>query len=99
MQTPFYTLNFGLGTGQWEREIQKAILEVRIKGLGKEGRTAIFPKLVMGIKKGVNFYPTDPNYDIKQLALECATKRMYPDILNYDKLVELTGSYKSPMGK
>lgn len=97
-QTPFYTLNFGLGTGIWEREIQKAILQVRIKGLGKEGRTAIFPKLVMGIKKGVNFYPTDPNYDIKQLALECATKRMYPDILNYDKLVELTGSYKSPMG-
>uniref|UniRef100_UPI00359F55D0 anaerobic ribonucleoside-triphosphate reductase n=1 Tax=Jeotgalibaca porci TaxID=1868793 RepID=UPI00359F55D0 len=39
-----------------------------------------------------------PNYDVKQLAVECATKRMYPDILNYDKLVELTGSYKAPMG-
>ncbi|MBM9834039.1 anaerobic ribonucleoside-triphosphate reductase, partial [Enterococcus faecalis] len=23
---------------------------------------------------------------------------MYPDILNYDKLVELTGSFKVPMG-
>ena len=34
----------------------------------------------------------------KQLALECATKRMYPDILSYDKIVELTGSFKVPMG-
>ena len=39
-----------------------------------------------------------PNYDIKQLALECATKRMYPDVLSYDKIVELTGSFKVPMG-
>ena len=23
---------------------------------------------------------------------------MYPDILNYDKLVEVTGSFKTPMG-
>ena len=99
MQTPFVTFNFGLGTGKWEREIQRAILEVRIKGLGKDGRTAIFPKLVMGMKKGVNAIPEDPNYDIKQLALECATKRMYPDIINYEKLVDITGSYKAPMGK
>lgn len=46
----------------------------------------------------MNLNPEDPNYDIKQLALECATKRMYPDILNYDKIVELTGSFKVPMG-
>lgn len=25
-------------------------------------------------------------------------ERMYPDILNYDKIVELTGSFKVPMG-
>lgn len=97
-QTPFVTFGFGLGTNRYEREIQKAILTVRIQGLGKEKRTAIFPKLVYGIRNGVNHKSTDPNYDIKQLAVECATKRMYPDILNYDKLVELTGSYKAPMG-
>ncbi|PHL05657.1 anaerobic ribonucleoside-triphosphate reductase, partial [Enterococcus faecium] len=57
-----------------------------------------FPKLIFTIKRGVNAQPTDPNYDIKQLALECATKRMYPDVLNYDKIVELTGSFKVPMG-
>lgn len=97
-QTPFTTLGFGLGNDWYAREIQQAILKVRLLGLGKEKRTAIFPKLVFTIKKGLNFYKEDPNYDIKLLALECATKRMYPDILNYDKIIELTGSFKAPMG-
>ena len=97
-QTPFVTFGFGLGQTELEREIQKAILKIRIRGLGVEQRTAIFPKLVFTLKRGVNLYSEDPNYDIKQLALECATKRMYPDILSYDKIVELTGSFKVPMG-
>ena len=97
-QTPFTSLGFGLGTNWFEREIQRAILQIRINGLGIEKRTAIFPKLIFTIKRGVNAQPTDPNYDIKQLALECATKRMYPEVLNYDKIVELTGSFKVPMG-
>ncbi|MGL4979277.1 MAG: anaerobic ribonucleoside-triphosphate reductase, partial [Plesiomonas sp.] len=67
-------------------------------GLGKKCKTAVFPKLVFAIKDGLNHKPSDPSYDIKQLALECATKRMYPDILNYDKVVEVTGSFKTPMG-
>lgn len=97
-QTPFTTVGFGLGTTWIEREIQKAILKVRIKGLGKQHRTAIFPKLVFTIKRGLNLDVDDPNYDIKQLAVECATKRMYPDVLMYDKIIELTGSFKAPMG-
>lgn len=97
-QTPFTSFGFGLGTSWFEREIQKAILKIRIVGLGQEHRTAIFPKLIFSIKRGLNANPEDPNYDVKQLALECATKRMYPDILNYEKLIELTGSFKAPMG-
>ncbi|QFQ92926.1 anaerobic ribonucleoside-triphosphate reductase [Lacticaseibacillus manihotivorans] len=97
-QTPFVTVGFGLGTNWIEREIQKDILKIRIGGLGKEKRTAIFPKLVFTLKRGLNLKAGDPNYDIKQLALECATKRMYPDVLSYDKIVELTGSFKAPMG-
>ena len=97
-QTPFTSLGFGLGTNRFEREIQKAILEIRIKGLGSEHRTAIFPKLIFTLKRGLNLELGTPNYDIKQLALECATKRMYPDVLSYDKIVELTGSFKVPMG-
>lgn len=97
-QTPFTSVGFGLGEGWLEREIQRAILQIRIRGLGKERRTAIFPKLIFTLKRGLNLDPGDPNYDIKELALECATKRMYPDVLLYDKLVEITGSFKVPMG-
>lgn len=37
---------------------------------------------VFAIKEGLNRNPNDSNYDAKPLALECASKRMYPDILN-----------------
>ena len=97
-QTPFVTFGFGLGTSWEERLVQKSILKNRIHGLGKNRKTAVFPKLVFAIRRGVNLEANDPNYDIKQMALECASKRMYPDILNYDKLVEVTGSFKTPMG-
>lgn len=95
-QTPFFTIGFGLGMSWFEREIQRAILMNRMNGLG--GKVAIFPKLVFTLKDGVNLKPGDPNYDIKQLALKCTSECMYPDILSYEKLVELTGNFKAPMG-
>ncbi|MDC4235391.1 anaerobic ribonucleoside-triphosphate reductase [Pasteurella multocida] len=97
-QTPFVTFGFGLGTTWQSKLIQRSILKNRIRGLGKNHKTPVFPKLVFTIKKGINHSPSDPNYDIKQLALECASKRMYPDILNYDQVVKVTGSFKAPMG-
>lgn len=97
-QTPFVTLGFGLGTSWESRLIQTSILKNRIAGLGKNKKTAVFPKLVFAIRDGVNLRPEDPNYDIKQIALECSSKRMYPDILNYDQVVKVTGSFKAPMG-
>ncbi|MFH4895980.1 MULTISPECIES: anaerobic ribonucleoside-triphosphate reductase [Vibrio] len=97
-QTPFLSVNLGLGTSWESKLIQKSIFQNRIKGLGKNKKTAVFPKLLFTIKDGINLKKEDPNYDIKELALECASKRMYPDILNYDKVVEVTGSFKAPMG-
>ncbi len=97
-QTPFVTFGFGLGVSWEEKLIQQSILNVRIKGLGRNHKTAVFPKLVFAIRKGINFSKSDPNYAIKQLALKCASERMYPDILNYDQVVEKTGSFKTPMG-
>ncbi|AKR16063.1 anaerobic ribonucleoside reductase large subunit [Citrobacter phage IME-CF2] len=99
-QTPFVTITFGTGTGMFERMIQKAILKNRIRGLGKQGITPVFPKLVMFMEKGVNMNPGDRNYDIKQLALECASKRMYPDIISSANNRLITGSSVpvSPMG-
>ncbi|QQA75532.1 anaerobic ribonucleoside-triphosphate reductase [Pectobacterium parmentieri] len=97
-QTPFVTFGFGLGTCWESRLIQESILRNRIAGLGKNHKTAVFPKLVFAIRDGLNHKAGDANYDIKQLALECASKRMYPDILNYDQVVNVTGSFKTPMG-
>lgn len=99
-QQPFVTVSFGMGTNWFEREIQRAILKVRIKGLGSEGLTAVFPKLVMFMEEGINLNPEDVNYDIKQLALECSSKRLYPDIINAKLNRAITGSSVpvSPMG-
>ncbi|MEC5385465.1 anaerobic ribonucleoside-triphosphate reductase [Uliginosibacterium sp. H3] len=99
-QQPFVTFSFGMGRSWQERTIQKAILRVRLKGMGKEGITPVFPKLVYFIEDGLNLKPEDPNYDVKQLALECASKRMYPDIISAKLNRALTGSSEpvSPMG-
>lgn len=97
-QTPFVTFGFGLGQSWEAKLIQKSILNNRIRGLGKRAKTPVFPKLVFAIKEGLNRSQDDPNYDVKQLALECASKRMYPDILNYEQTVQVTGSFKFPMG-
>ena len=97
-QTPFVTFNFGLSTGFWGREIQKGILQNRLIGLGEDHRTPVFPKLVFTLKDGVNLKKTDPNYDIKRLAIECSAKRIYPDILSYEKVMEIYGFFVSPMG-
>ncbi|MEK4006527.1 anaerobic ribonucleoside-triphosphate reductase [Paenibacillus sp. FSL H3-0333] len=96
-QTPFSTFGFGRGTSWEERQIQIAILKNRIRGLGKEGKTPVFPKLIFALEEGVNVKPEDPNYDIKKLAIQCSTLRMYPDILSVPKVKEVTGSFKFPM--
>ncbi|ACJ29873.1 Ribonucleoside-triphosphate reductase [Shewanella piezotolerans WP3] len=97
-QTPFVTFGFGLGTSWESRLIQQSMMKVRIAGLGKNRKTAVFPKLVFAIRDGINHKNGDCNYDIKQLALKCATTRMYPDILNYEQVEKVTGSFKTPMG-
>lgn len=96
-QTPFVTFGFGLGTTWQARAIQKGILETRIRGLGKQGRTAIFPKLVYMLDDNVNIKQGDPNYEIKKLAIKCAARRNYPDILAMPRLRE-SGGGCTPMG-
>ncbi len=97
-QSPFITFGFGLGTSWEARLVQKALLKVRMDGLGINKRTAIFPKLVFVLRDGVNMKPGDVNYDIKKLAMKCTAERMYPDYISYDKVVEVTGDYKVSMG-
>lgn len=93
-QTPFTTLSFGIERGIWAKEIQKAILQVRLNGMKNENGneiTAIFPKLLYFVKDGINLKKTDPLYDVKQLAMECSRKRTYPDMLSVENLLKLKG--------
>ncbi len=63
-QTPFVTFGFGLGTSWAARLIQQSILRNRIAGLGKNHKTAVFPKLVFAIREGINRRLGDANYEL-----------------------------------
>lgn len=102
-QIPFVTVSFGLGIYKWEREITKAALRFRKKGLGENKVTAIFPKTIFLHKKEINGDPNSPNYDLKILAVKCSTTRLYPDWLSGDygfekEVFDETYEMITPMG-
>lgn len=102
-QTSFTTITFGLDTTKEGRMVSKAILEARLGGIGKNKISAIFPKLVFLHRQDINGREDSPNYDIKQLAIDCSMKRMYPDWLSLDTgyLGDMYDNYQraiSPMG-
>ena len=97
-QTPFVTISFGLSTSWAGRVVQKTILKVRINGYGTQSKTPVFPKLVYMLKEGVNMRAGDPNYDVKRLALYCASKRIYPDFQSVDNTVRDLGFNPTSMG-
>ena len=81
-QLPFTSLNYGTCTLDEGRMITKALLDVLIEGLGNNGVTSIFPCGIFTIKSGINKEPGTPNYDLKRLAIESTTKRIYPNYGN-----------------
>ena len=76
-QVPFSSLNFGTDITPEGRSITKAVLEAFYAGLGN-GESPIFPNLVFRLKKGINLDPEDPNYDLFQLAIKVASRRLSP---------------------
>ena len=80
-QTPFTTIGIGTETSWEGRLVQKYVLKTRMAGFGAKKETAIFPKIVYAMCEGLNLNEEDPNWDISQLAFECMTKSIYPDIL------------------
>lgn len=77
-QVPFSSINLGTDTGWAGRMVTKAILSALEKGLGK-GECAIFPNVIFKIKEGINYDPDDPNYDLFQLSMRVACKRLQPN--------------------
>lgn len=97
VEVPFLTICLTPDTTEIGRLIQRVVLEQRLEGL-TGGVTPVFPKIIYVTKKNVNLEPGDPNYDIFELACKCSVERMYPDYVNYERIVEVTGGYKGPMG-
>ena len=83
-QLPFTSINYGTCTLMEGRMVTKALLEVSYEGLGKFGRTSIFPCGIFQCMKGVNMNDGDPNYDLFQLALKSTAHRIYPNYCNCD---------------
>lgn len=80
-QTPFTTIGIGTET-TWEgRMVQEYVFRTRMEGFGAKKETAIFPKIVYAMCDGLNLNEGDPNWDISQMAFECMTKSIYPDIM------------------
>lgn len=93
MQTPFLSVSYGLGINRFSKMISKAMLEVRMEGMGKKKVTAIFPKLIFLHRNEINGDKNSPNYDIKQLSLKCSSKCQYPDWFSLD------GKFKNSPGE
>lgn len=83
-QVPFTSINYGRDTSPEGRMVIKGLLQASINGIGEHHLTSIFPISIFQLKKGVNKYPGDPNYDLYQLALKSLSKRIYPNIVNCD---------------
>lgn len=100
-QTPFVTISMGLNTSKFGKMITDSYLKVHEKGLGIDGNTPVFPKVVFFLEAGVNLNKEDPNYDLKEQAMRTAAKRIYPDFVSVPLNKKITGSSTiavSPMG-
>jgi ribonucleoside-triphosphate reductase len=76
-QVPFSSINLGTDTTRGGRMVTECFLRAYERGLGK-GETPIFPNLIFKLKYGINFDEGDPNYDLFQLAMQVACKRLFP---------------------
>ncbi|MDR0653102.1 MAG: anaerobic ribonucleoside triphosphate reductase, partial [Synergistaceae bacterium] len=77
-QTPFSSINYGMDVTPEGRLAVRAVLLATEAGLGG-GETPIFPIQIFRVKRGVNFDPGDPNYDLFQLACRVSAKRLFPN--------------------
>ncbi|MBR1466218.1 MAG: anaerobic ribonucleoside triphosphate reductase [Bacteroidaceae bacterium] len=82
-QVVFSSINYGTDTSAEGRCIMREILISTYEGVGN-GETAIFPIQIWKKKRGVNYLPEDPNYDLYLLACKVSARRFFPNFLNLD---------------
>lgn len=82
-QLPFSSINFGSDISTEGRLVTRAILEKTMEGVGKYGKTSIFPCEIFQYSKELHG-PGKPNHDLYLLALKCTAQRLYPNYCNLD---------------
>ena len=82
-QVPFTSINFGTDTSPSGRLVSKYLLVATENGLGK-GETPIFPISIFKVKDGINYQPSDPNYDLFKKSMEVSAKRLFPNFCFID---------------
>ena len=82
-QVVFSSINYGTDTSAEGRCVIRELLNSTYDGVGN-GETAIFPIQIWKKKRGVNYLPTDPNYDLYCLACKVTARRFFPNFLNLD---------------
>jgi ribonucleoside-triphosphate reductase len=91
-QVPFSSINLGTETGEAARKVTRNLLLAYEAGLGRN-EAPIFPNIIFRVKNGINFNPGDPNYDLFQLAVRVAAKRLNPTFSFMD------ASFNAPYGE
>lgn len=82
-QVVFSSINYGTDTSAEGRCIIRELLNSTYEGIGN-GATAIFPIQIWKKKRGVNFNPSDHNYDLFKLACKVTARRFFPNFINLD---------------
>ena len=102
---PFITVTAGTDTSEYGKLATKKLLEVRMKGQGKEGhkKPVLFPKIVFLYDENLHG-PGKPLEDVFEVGIECSSRTMYPDWLSLTGDGYVSSMYKkygkiiSPMG-
>lgn len=82
-QVVFSSINYGTDTSSEGRCVIRELLRSTYRGVGN-GCTAIFPIQIWKKKRGVNYLPSDRNYDLYQLACAVSARRFFPNFVNLD---------------
>lgn len=82
-QVVFSSINYGTDTSPEGRCVIREILKTTYDGVGNH-ETAIFPIQIWKKKRGINYLPGDPNYDLYELACKVTCRRFFPNFLNLD---------------
>ena len=93
-QVVFSSINYGTDTSAEGRCIIRELLGSTYEGVGG-GETAIFPIQIWKKKRGVNYLPTDRNYDLYRLACKVTARRFFPNFLNLDATFNTSDEWRA----